>query len=220
MRKHALTVLLFSLMILTAPATAGVVFDNYPINGTIAGWTIDYGFQVSDSFTLNSGATVNGVNFGVWLFTGDSITAVDWSIGAKAFGDSVGSGTANVSLAASPAPYSNGYGYTIASETFSFSDLNLAAGTYYLTLQNAAVPSRNPAYWDISNAPGIDAWENSIGNVSASGVCLEQIGVSGTCASSFQILGATAAAPEPATWTLLGSGILAVFALRRKVIGR
>jgi hypothetical protein len=183
-------------------------------------WTIDYGYSVSDSFTLNSGATVTEVNFGVWLLPGDSITGVDWSIGTVPFGSSVGSGTgASVSstLVGTIWDY-----YSVVSATFSFSDLNLATGTYYLTLQNAVVTDGDPAYWDINDAPGIDAWENSLGNVSASGACSEDTDgyASGTCASSFQILGTTAAVPEPATWTLLGSGILAAFALRRKAIGR
>ena len=75
-------------------------------------------------------------------------------------------------------------------------------------------------FWDINNAPGIDALETGFGDLSAPGVCSEitQGAASGTCAESFQILGST---PEPSTWMLLGSVIaLAAVTLSRKAIHR
>ena len=208
------------LLILTIPAAAApLLFDNYPINGTIAGWTINEGFEVSDSFTLLSNSTVNGVNFGVYLYPGDTVTEVDWWIGTTEFDNSLGSGTATVT-AGSPIPGLGG-GYDVDSATFSIPDLNLAAGTYYLTLQNAVSSEGMAVGWDINNAPGIDAWESEIGEVSAPGVCSAYTGVDGTCASSFQILGSPqAGVPEPSTWALFGAGILAAGWLRRKTIQR
>jgi hypothetical protein len=37
------------------------------------------------------------VQFEVWLIVGDSLSSVDWSIGTKPFGNSLGSGTASPS---------------------------------------------------------------------------------------------------------------------------
>ena len=68
MKALSVSTLLLLSILAAVPASAGpVVFDNYPVNGTIDAWTINYGFWVSDSFTLASTSTVTGVNFGVWL---------------------------------------------------------------------------------------------------------------------------------------------------------
>jgi hypothetical protein len=215
-KNHSLALIALSLVILTVPATAGVVFDNYPINEYVGGWTINGGYIVSDSFTLTSAATVNGVNFGVWLSYGSTITNVDWSIGTAPYGNSLDSG-AGAALSSTPLGGLADGVYPVFSSTFSFPDLNLAAATYYLTLQNAVVTNGGAAFWNINNGPGIDVWESARGNISPNDCYLVTFGTWGTCASAFQILGPGGGAiPEPATWTLLGSGILVAFALRRK----
>jgi hypothetical protein len=209
-RKLVLVALSF--LMLNIPATAGVIFDNYPINGGITAWTINNGFAVSDSFTLASGATANGVNFGVWLFPQDTITGVGWSIGTSEYGTNYGSGTASVSLGSTSI---NGFGYEVGAASFALPNIALGAGTYYLTLQNAVVPNGDPVYWDENDGPGIDVWENAVGHLS--GNCAASGGGSGTCAESFQILGeASTTIPEPATCALLGSGLLAAACLRRR----
>lgn len=218
-RKYTLTLLLLLFLVPTVPATASVIFDNYPINGTINALTMSGLFDgtpisASDSFTLGSSDIVNGVNFGVWIKPSTTFSEVNWSITSEPLGAGVlygfGVGTP-VSATVIPDP---GLGSTtLASATFSFADLSLAAGTYYLTLQGSA-------FWDINNAPGIDAWETAFGDLSAPGVCsdITQGAASGTCAESFQILGST---PEPSTWMLLGSVIaLAAVTLSRKAIHR
>lgn len=223
MRKQTFVGLLLALLILTAPAAAAdlVLFDNFPINGNLIAWTIDYGYAVSDSFSLTLNATLDAVNFGVWLSPGDTVTEVDWWIGTTEFDNSLGSGTAAVTQS-SPIP-GLGWGYyDVDSASFSLPNINLAAGTYYLTLQNAVASNGDPAYWDVNDGPNIDAWESDIGDVSAPGVCAGSTEgqASGTCASSFQILGNPQGTPEPATWVLLGAGILAAGWLRRKTIHR
>jgi hypothetical protein len=217
-RNATLTLYTLSLVALTVPATASVIFDNYPINGTINALAMSGLFEgapisTSASFTLGSAYTVNGVNFGVWLNPSMSFSQVDWSItsGPLGAGTLYGSDAgATVSTTAIPEPNID---FTLASATFSFPDLSLAAGTYYLTLHGSA-------FWDINNAAGIDAWETGFGDLSAPGVCsdITQGAASGTCAESFQILGST---PEPSAWTLLGSAIiLAALTLCRKTIYR
>jgi hypothetical protein len=212
-RKLVLVALSF--LMLTIPATAGVIFDNYPINGGINAWTISSPYSVSDSFTLASGAMVNGVNFGAWLVSGDTLSTVDYAFGTSPFGADYGAGTANVSTDSTDV---NGYGYIVASESFSFPDISLGAGTYFLTLYNAVVPSGNSVYWDENDGAGIVAYQTQTGLLSMpNGACELYGDGTGTCAESFQILGEPSTTiPEPATCALLGSGLLAAACLRRR----
>ncbi len=70
---------------------------------------------------------MDGVNFGAWLYPGDSLLTVDWSIGTAAFGADIGTNTANsFTLLSSSGP--NTFGYTLAEEGFSFAGIDLTAG--------------------------------------------------------------------------------------------
>jgi PEP-CTERM motif len=218
--------LLCSLLLLTLPATAatvltGNIFHNSPIDGTIDGWSIYGDGSVSDSFTVASGATAYVVNFGAWLNPGDSVSAVKWSIGTTPFGADTGTGTVTAS---SGMLFNNLYGYDIDKVSFSLADgttltpLNLAPGTYYLTLQDAASAGLGVVYWDENDgANSTAAYVNSIGQLTSTDGqgCADTGSGSGTCSESFDI-----STPEPSTLALLCSGILAAFVLRRKAIRR
>jgi hypothetical protein len=201
---------------LIASCSAGVIVDNYPVNGTIDAFTINFGFEVSDSFTLNAPATVRGVNFGVWLFPGDQITSVDWAIGTGPFGTDFGSGTSAVSMLSDLiAP--NTFGYDVQSVNFSIPDTPLLAGTYYLSLQNAVTTQTQPAFWDQNNGLGIDAWQNNgTGQLSGTDCAGAGGGGNGTCAQSFQILD-TAGTPEPSAFALTAAGLLLAGAFARRI---
>jgi hypothetical protein len=41
------------LLLAVAPATADILYDNGPYNGTTDAWQINFGFSVSDLFTLS-----------------------------------------------------------------------------------------------------------------------------------------------------------------------
>ena len=136
------------------------MYTNGPINGTINAWTINFGFAVEDLFTLSTTTTVTGVTFGGWTDPGDVITSVDWGIAATpdSFADD---GTAAVTTR----PYfGQSYGYDIYTYSFSISPTSLAAGTYYLTLQNAVATNGDPAYWDENDGPST-ALENTVGSI-------------------------------------------------------
>src|ERR1700690_4029725 len=81
----------------TGRASQGqVTYENGPLNGTVDAWTINFGYIVSDSFTLSSGSNVNGFDFSVWEFPGDTLSSADWSITSAPFGGTTyGSGTAS-----------------------------------------------------------------------------------------------------------------------------
>jgi hypothetical protein len=212
-KKLTLAFSVICLLALAGPASAGIVFNNYPINGTIDAFNITHGFMVSDSFTLLAADVVTGVNFGAWENPGDTTTFVDWAIGTSPYDASLGSGTAAVS---ETFQFLNGYGYNINSDTFSFAGagISLAASTtYYLTLQNAVVTSGDSVYWDENDGPGVDAWQGGDGGIGhLSGVFCPEA----TCAESFQITD-NGAVPEPGSLMLFGSGLLLLAgAWRRK----
>jgi hypothetical protein len=152
-----------------------------PDNGTINAWTINFGFEVEDSFTLATTATVTGVSFGGWTNAGDVITSVDWGI-AAATGSFADNGTDAVTIG----PYiGQSYGYDIYTYSFSIAPTSLAAGTYYLTLQNAVATNADPAFWDENDGPST-ALENTVGWIGS---------------ESFSVN--SAAVPEPSTWAMI-----------------
>ena len=65
------------LMLLAVPASAvPALYDNTTTldNYMDDGFTINYGYSVTDSFVLSGPATVTGVNFVVWEFLGSNLT--------------------------------------------------------------------------------------------------------------------------------------------------
>jgi PEP-CTERM motif len=180
-------------------AKADLVYDNGPINGTITGWTINFGYVVSDSFTVSSATSLTGAQIGLWAAPGDdNPTSVQWSIGSATYGSDISSGTGVLS---STYQYTNGYGYDILKSTFSLTGSVAAGTTYWFTLQNAVLPSGNPIYWDQNNGPST-AYENSVGQLTPP-----------NGSESFQLYG-TSAVPEPSTVTLLTIGVVGLVGYR------
>jgi hypothetical protein len=206
-------------LLLTTPAAAdSLIANNLPINGQLGSFQISGSGAVSDSFAVSGNYTVSTVVFGAWVDPGDSVTSVDWMIGTFPFDDDIGSGEAET---LSFLDFTNTDSYDVDAVVVPIPNLPLSTGTYYLTLLNAMSSSGSPVYWDINNGIGVDAWDSALGNVSAPGACDAAIGVPGSCASSFEIGGVDPpGVPEPSTWALLGIGILAAAALRRRLIYR
>jgi len=176
------------LLALAVPASAGTLYTNGPIKGSDDAATINFGFSVSDSFTLLTTSALGGVDFGVWLLPGDTVSSVDWAIGTSAFDNSMGHGKGIVS---GTFQFTNAYGYNIYSDSFDLPGLDLAAGSYYLTLQNASAGG-DPVYWDENEGPSA-AYQSSGGP----GIKIDS--------ESFDIRSAVVATPEPGTMILLGS---------------
>src|ERR1700691_1877341 len=160
-----------SLVLLVASSAEGQqLFSDFPVNGQISAFQVNGGYSFSDSFTLAASATIGQVVFGAWLNTGYSVTGVAWSIGTTPFGVSSASGVAG---ATSAYELSNADGFDVDSVRFALPGITLPAGTYYLTLSAAVSAAAGPVYWDINDAPGIDAWDSSYGHVSASNTCFQ-----------------------------------------------
>jgi hypothetical protein len=199
---------LLALCLVALPALADTVYDNGPINGTTDAWTINFGFIVSDTFTVGGGgATVNGLAFGAWLFPGDVLQSAEVSITDSEFGGTTFfDGVVNFTQSGC---VGNQYGFNVCTETGSFSDTNLAAGTYWLNLQNASVNTGDPIYWDENSGPS-QASENSVGTIPSEAFTLTGGGTTTTTTSG--------TVPEPSSIMLFGSGILGLAGvLRRKL---
>jgi len=202
---------LLALCLVALPAMADTVYDNGPINGTTDAWTINFGFVVSDSFSISGGgATVNGLAFGAWLFPGDVLQSAEVSITDAEFGgNTFFDGVVNFTQSGC---VGNQYGYNVCTETGSFSDTNLADGTYWLNLQNASVNTGDPIYWDENSGPS-QASENSVGTIPSEAFTLT--GTGGTTSTTTTTGGTV---PEPSSIMLFGSGILGLAGvLRRKL---
>ncbi len=211
MRIASLSLLALCLNLAAVPAMAQDIYDNGPVNGQDLGWTINFGFSLSDSFTVGSPANISGASFWAWLIPGDTLTSVEFQIGAAAFGNELMDQTLNVTAANC---FSNQFGYNVCDETASFNGggVNLGAGTYWMTLSNASVPSGDPVYWDMNSGPS-QAQENTIGTVPSESFSLW--GGTGTGTST----GDQGNAPEPSSFVLFGSGILGLAGiLRRKLL--
>ena len=129
------------------------IYDNGPIDGNTYAWTINFGFVVSDSFTVGAATNVTGMTFGSWLLPGDVLESAEISITAQPNG-----GTSyfdqTVSFSQSGCT-GNQLGYNVCTETgSSFTTPMLQPGTYWVNLQNANVNTGDPAYWDQNSGVG------------------------------------------------------------------
>ncbi len=138
----------------------GVDYDNGPVDGQDLGWTINFGFSVSDSMQVVNG-TVTGLSFWAWLIPGDTITTIEVQIGAAAFGNELFDQT--LSFTASNC-FSNQFGYDVCLESSPSLSGPALNGTAWVTLSNASVPSGDPTYWDMNSGPS-QAQENALGTI-------------------------------------------------------
>ena len=208
MRRHTVLLAFFLPSLFVLPAAAANVYDNGPVNGAEDAWAINFGFAITDSFAVSSGnGNIGGLDFWAWLFVGDSIANIQVSIGDGPFGTQHFNNF--VSLTQSSC-FGNMYGYDVCMESGNFSGPNLGNGNYWLTLQNANVPSGEPAYWDENagvncQSPGCPstAYNNSVGTLPSEAFTLTAAGTSTTTGST----------PEPGSLWLLASGLLGVAAI-------
>ena len=207
MRTISLSLLTIAcLMLAVAPAMAGTLYSNGPYNGTTDAWTINFGFSVSDSFTVPSNSSSGGLSF-VYCdaSSSDVLTTVDMAIGSTSFGGTPQTlnGVNNNFLT------TNQYGYFLYEATYNFVDIPWS-GAGYVTLSNACSTSgcsvSNPIYWDENSGPS-SAYENTLGSIPS-----EAFTLSGGCCPP--------PVPEPSSIMLFGSGILGLAGVLRRKLNR
>jgi hypothetical protein len=205
LRIASLTILCLALAAIPAFAQ----YDNGPINGTTDAWTINFGYIVSDTFTLSNSGSMTGFQIGIWKFPGDTFSSVEWSVTtAENGGSTLGSGTASGSNVSDTFISTNQFGYDIDRVTVTASVTGLTIGTtYWLNLQYAN--GDDPVYWDENSGVGCKsngcpsmASESSVGTIPS---------------EAFTINTGSSTTPEPSDFVLFGSGVLGVASfLRRK----
>jgi hypothetical protein len=201
---------LFALSLAVVPAIAQEAYDNGPIDGNTDAWTINFGFVVSDSFTLDSATTLTHLTFGSWMFEGDVLQTADVSLTSDEFGGTTFySATVNFTQSGCTV---NGFGFNVCTESAGFSGATLNAGTYWLNLQNAVVSNGDPVYWDENGGPSSGS-ESSVGTIPSESFTI----ASGEFTNTTTTTTTTSTTPEPSSVMLFGSGILGlVGVLRRK----
>jgi hypothetical protein len=175
------------------PAKADTVYTNGAIDGNTNARTINFGWDVSNSFTVGTADTLVSATIGLWAFPGDTLTAVTWDVGTSFFANDVATGTDSAPV--NTFQFTNGYGYDIYSTSIAISG-SVAPGTYYLSLHDAVTTFGQPIYWDQNSGPSLAMQNNGIGSVAS---------------ESFTIFGSGGGGggtPEPASLLLLGSGLL------------
>jgi hypothetical protein len=202
MRTLLLSVIAAALLLAPATLTAStIVYDNGAINGTVDAWSIAtnlYGYEVSDSFTLAATATLTGADVGLWVGGGDTPSSLTWYIGTSFFDASQGTGT----VTPSNNYWGNAYGYDIYDSTFSLPSITLGPGTYYLSLSGMTTYDSN-IYWDETDGPS-SAYELNYGAIPS---------------ESFRLYSGGSTVPEPASFGLIGMGLLGLAAvLRRRIV--
>jgi len=205
LKPRIVSLSLLALCLAAAPAVADTIYDNGPINGTTDAWTINFGFVVSDTFSIGAGgATVTGLSFGAWMFPGDQIHVGEVSITSDEFGGTTFfDGVVNFTVSGCSG---NQYGYNVCTESGNLgTNVNLAAGTYWLNLQNFADVG-DPLYWDENSGPS-SASDNSVGTIPSEAFTI--LGSSSTTTTS------STSVPEPSSIMLFGSGILGLAGMLR-----
>ena len=148
-----------------------VVYSDGPVDGNTDAWTINFGYLVSDSFTVAARSVLTNLCFYAWLTPGDTLLTVEASITSM----SLNSGTSyfdkpfdptTCTLYCSAGPNCGMGQYNVYSCVAPLGVV-LNSGNYWLNLQNA-VPSNNndPAYWDENSGPSM-AEDNSVGTIPA-----------------------------------------------------
>jgi hypothetical protein len=200
MRTAFLSLLtILCLVLAVAPAMADV-YSNGPFNGTNDGWTINFGFTVSDSFTLSSGS-VNAFHFVYWdASASDLLTTADLQLGPTSFG-----GGATTVAFSNTFLGTNQYGYNLYQADATGLNIPWSGGAGFATLGNACSTSgcsvSNPIYWDENSGPST-AYANTVGSIPS-----EAFTLSGACCGPV---------PEPSSIMLFGSGILGLAGILRR----
>jgi hypothetical protein len=217
LRTILLASVLLAIAVVPAVAQNQDVYDNGPTNGNEWAWLINFDNITSNSFTFNNdtfdchgSCYVDGFAFVAWLFPGDVFESAEVSITSSEFG-----GTTyfdqNLNFTRS-ACFTNDFGFTACTETARFPQLTLPTGIYWLNVQNAAINTGDPVYWDQNDGPSL-ASNNSTGTIPSESFTLLGYSSSSSCPWCGY-------SPEPNSFVLFGSGFITLVAFASKKLIR
>jgi hypothetical protein len=200
-RIVSLTILCLTLAVV--PALADTLYSNGPYNGTVDAWIINFGFSVSDSFTVVPNSTITGLDFVYWDASSTAlVTTVDLQVGATSFGGTKQTLTVNTNTFLGM----NQYGYNLYEAIGSTSAIAWPDAGGYATLSNACTnvgcTVTTQIFWDENSGPST-AYENAVGSIPS-----EAFTLTGTPGGEL--------IPEPNSVLLFGSGILGFAGVLRK----
>ncbi len=219
--RSGLLLTIAGLLLAVAPATAGTLYSNGSYGFDQYGWPINFNQSVSDSFTVPSGSSIEGLQFVYWDSSSvDLLTTVDMSMGTLPFGTDI-SPRQTLSSVTNTFIGTNGFGYSVIEAEYAFSNIAWS-GAGWVTLSNACTsisacsqPGGATIGWD-QNGGASEAF--SLTGTNGSSKTYE--GTMGSIPSeSFTLTGTSGGTtPEPSSIILLGSGILGLAGiLRRKL---
>jgi len=196
------------------------LYSNGPTYAETDAWTMNFGFEVSNSFNVGN-ATLSKAGIVDWAYFPGEMIGVDWALGSTPFSSNFGSG---FSTTTDYFDFYNAYGYAIDTDQFALPNVHVS-GTAYLTLWNASTYYGYPIFWDQADAYGYGAghstaYENAEygGLLPLSTGCgiLYPGNVGGQCSETFAVYGHPTTTPEPGSLMLLGSGLLGLGGVIRR----
>ena len=202
-----------------AAASASIIFDDGPTDGTSNAFFIDgpnpgpYSQSIGDNFTATGGGTVGELDVGLWVPTGETPTTLTWALGTSFADNSLGGGVVSITAADYTLHNSNGFGYDVydVKLTGLSSSALGAGGSYWLTLGNANNSGGDQSVaWDVINGPATC-------NFAVGGTNFGDCGAGG---EAFTLSTGSGGVPEPATWALMLVGVGMMGAGLRATRGR